>query len=89
LQRTTKQRRAVSKAKVSSNALSSNSGSQSSVNNDWGNWLVLHSKEKARSDDVINIGKAVGLKFEGDKNNMFDVLSGGGSKNNNGGGKGV
>ena len=47
---------------------------------------MLHGKDKARLDDV---GKAVGLKFEGDKNNMFDVLSGRGKKNKDDGVKGL
>ena len=41
------------------------------------------------SEDVCGIGKTIGLKFNGDKNNMFDVLSGVGRKNNCGGGDGV
>jgi hypothetical protein len=65
-------------------------GSQASVNkNDWSNWLVLHGNEKAKSDDVRGIGKMVGLNYQGDKNNMFDVLSGAGRKNKEGVGRGV
>jgi len=58
------------------------------VNNDWSNWFVLHGNSKVVNDDVCNIGKMVGLKFKGDKNNMFDVLSGGGRRNSESGGKG-
>jgi hypothetical protein len=60
---------------------SSVNGSQSSVNNDWTNWLVWHGCNKTMLDDVRGMGKAVGLNFKGDKNNRFDVLSGAGRKN--------
>ena len=79
----------VFKPKGKSNDVSSNNESQSSVNNDWMNWLVLHGNEKAASADVCGIGKAIGLKFNGDKNNMFDVLSGLGRKKIDGGGDGA
>ena len=83
LQRTMKQRRTVSKAskvKVMSN--DSTSVSQSSINNDWKHWLVLHGDEKAVNQDVCDIAHIVGLMFQGDNNNMFYVLSGMGRKNN-------
>jgi len=92
LRKTTKQWKTVSgvsKAKVTSKVDSSNCTSQTSVNNDWNNWLVLHGNDKVMSDDVCEIGRTVGLKFSGDKNNMFDVLSGVGRKNSEGGGDGV
>lgn len=58
----------MSKFKVNPNKGTSNSsGFQSSVNNDWTNWLVLHGNAKEANDDVRGIGKAVGLKFNGDK----------------------
>jgi hypothetical protein len=41
------------------------------------------------SDDVRGLGESVGLKFKGDKNNRFDVLSGVGRKNKEGDGKGM
>ena len=92
LRRTTKQRRLVSgdsKAKATSKAASSNNTSQTSVNNDWNNWLVLHGNEKVRSEDVRDIRRTAGLNFTGDKNNMFDVLSGAGRKTREGGGDGA
>ena len=92
LQRTSRQRKAVSrapKAKVSLQTVSSKCTSQTSVNNDWNNWLVLHGNDKVTSEDVCEIGRTVGLKFNGDKNNMFDVLSGVGRKTREGGGEGV
>lgn len=82
--RKTNRRRKVhsvcSKDKEISNDSSSVNGSQSSVNNDWMNWLVLHGNSKVMSDDVKGMGKAVGLSFKGDKHNMFEVLSGAGRK---------
>ena len=91
LRRTSKKRRAASegnKAKALSTAGQYTGESQSSVNNEWQNWLVLHGNTKVRPKDVCDIGKVVGLKFTGDKNNMFDVLSGVGRKNNGGSGNG-
>lgn len=41
------------------------------------------------SQDVCGIGKKVGILFNGNKNNMFDVLSGMGRKNSKVGGSGV
>jgi len=61
--------------------------SQSSVNNDWENWLVLHGNGKKKAEDVCEIGKIVGLKFKGDKNNMFDVLAAKDRKHHGGGGE--
>jgi hypothetical protein len=72
----------------SSDGISNSTGSQSSVNNDWTNWLVLHGNKQDAVEDVCGIGKAVGLKFQGDKNNSFDVLSGAGRKNKEGDGGG-
>ena len=88
LQRSSKKCKAVSnasKAKDQSKDGSLSGESQPSVNNDWQNWLVLHGNAKVMSEDVCDVGKAIGLKFNGDKNNMFDVLSGVGRKNDGGG----
>ena len=89
LQRKMKQRKAVSgssKAKLKSHVPSPSEASQSSVNNDWENWLVLNTNKKTAVEDVYDIGKQIGLNFEGDKNNMFDVLSGVGQKTHGEGG---
>jgi len=70
LQRTTKHRKAgsgVSKAKETSKVASASSTSQTSVNNDWNNWLVLDGNDKVLTEDVCAIGRYVGLKFSGDK----------------------
>ena len=92
LRRTTKRRRSVSgaaKAKAASKAASSNCNSQTSVNNDWNNWLVLHGNENVRSEDVRDIGRTIGLNFTGENNNMFQVLAGTSRKNRESGSVGV
>jgi hypothetical protein len=48
---------------------------------------VLHGNDKKKSEDVCEIGKVVGLQFEGDTHNMFDVLSGKGRKIHGDGGE--
>ena len=66
LQRSTKQRKAVSnvsKAKAQSKEGSFTGESQTSVNNEWQNWLVLHGNATVMSEDVCDIGKTVGLKL--------------------------
>lgn len=78
----------ASKDKVNSNGDSSVNGSQSSVKNEWMNWLVLHVNSKVVSEDVRGVGNVLGLKFKGDKNNRFDVLSGVGRTNKEGVGEG-
>jgi hypothetical protein len=79
---------AASKDKVNLSDNSSVNGSQSSVNNDWTNWLVLHGSSKVLPEDVTDLGKVVGLNFKGDNNNRFDVLSGVGRKKKEGEGEG-
>jgi len=37
--------------------------------------VVIHGKEEVVVDDVRGIGKAIGVKFNGDKMNMFNLLS--------------
>jgi len=85
LRKTHRRRKVVSSAsndKVITNDSSSANGSQTSVTNDWMNWLVLHGRGEVLSDDVRELGKVVGLNF----NNKFDVLSGVGRKNKEGDG---
>lgn len=48
--------------------------SLSSVNNDWNNWMILHSNEEVVVDVVRGIGKAIIVKFNGDRSNMFNEL---------------
>jgi len=84
-----KERSGDSKATVPAKVASSKGTSQTSVNNDWTNWLVLHGNDKVVTEDVCSIGRTIGLNFSGDNNNMFDILSGGGRKNREGGGDDV
>jgi len=92
LRKTVKKRKGlvvVSMIKVTYvDSIPQSTGSQVSVNNDWMNWLVLHGNKNKAVNDVCEIGKAMGLKFKGDNNNMFDVLSGAGRKNKEGDGGG-
>ena len=49
--------------------------SNSSVNKDWENWVLLHRKKEAAAEDVREIGRSLGVKFNGDINNRFNLLS--------------
>ena len=53
----------------------SSKNSNSSVNNDWENWVILHGKSQMVVDDVKAIGKTVGLKFNSDTVNSFNMLT--------------
>jgi hypothetical protein len=37
--------------------------------------VVLHGNEEVAVEDVWGIGKAIGVKFDGENHNMFSVLS--------------
>jgi len=64
----------ASKEKVTSLSTSSNT-SNASVNKDWENWVAVHGKKEAVVEDVRVIGKTLGVNFNGDKNNKFNLLS--------------
>ncbi|GAU43939.1 hypothetical protein TSUD_284460 [Trifolium subterraneum] len=49
--------------------------SSESVNNDWKNWVVMHSDDQMAADDVGDIGKAIGFKFNSNNSNMFSDLT--------------
>jgi len=49
--------------------------SLSSINNDCENWLVLHGKKEEVSADVRELGKVVGLHYQCDTSNSFNLLS--------------
>jgi len=53
----------------------SSKNSNSSVNNDWENWVILHGKTQVMVDDVKAIRKMVGLKFNCDTANSFNLLT--------------
>jgi len=60
-------------ATLSSSETSKNS--TTSVNNDWVNWVAVHEKSNGAKEDVIELGKVLGVKFKGDPNNSFNLLS--------------
>jgi len=64
----------ASNAMGNSLSISSNT-SNSSVNKDWENWVLLHRKKEAAAEDVREIGRSLGVKFNGDINNRFNLLS--------------
>lgn len=49
---------------------------------------MLHGNEEVELEDVWGFGKAIGVKFNGDKANMYNVLSQAGQKNVGKGGDG-
>ena len=49
--------------------------SNSSVNKDWENWVVMHEKLEVVKADVKKIGRAIGVSFKGDPNNSFNLLT--------------
>ena len=63
---------------------SSSVTSKESENTYWRNWVVLYGNDEIAVEDVWGIGKAIGVKFTGDKANMFNVLSRGGRKSGRG-----
>ncbi|GAU38041.1 hypothetical protein TSUD_274430 [Trifolium subterraneum] len=54
---------------------SEESTSSASVNNDWKHWVVMQGDDKAAEDDVRGFGKALGVRFNGDSENKFSVLT--------------
>ncbi|GAU34276.1 hypothetical protein TSUD_321220 [Trifolium subterraneum] len=54
---------------------SEESTSSASANNDWKHWVVMQGDNEAAKDDVRGFGKALGLRFQGDSENNFSVLS--------------
>ena len=49
--------------------------STTSVNKDLESWVVLHGKSKGVVDDVMDIGKTVGVQFKCDTSNAFNLLT--------------
>ncbi|XP_024626603.1 uncharacterized protein [Medicago truncatula] len=64
----------VSKAVTVDKSHSSNL-STSSVNNDWENWVHLHGKGDKVADDVMSLGKVVGVRYQCETVNSFNLLS--------------
>jgi len=66
--------KASSKATTDSTTVSTKNSS-SSVDNDWVNWVHLHGEPKSVSEDVKELGKVVGVKYQCDTSNTFNLLS--------------
>jgi len=64
----------TSKAMGNSFSISSNS-SNSSVNKDWENWIVIHGKKEIAAGDVREIRRRLGVSFNGDINNCLNLLT--------------
>ncbi|PNX58449.1 hypothetical protein L195_g059196 [Trifolium pratense] len=60
---------------MSRRASPAESSSSSSVNNDWQNWVAMQGTEQMTVDDIWGLGKTIGVKFQGDNVNLFNVLS--------------
>ena len=53
----------------------SSKNSISSVNNDRENWVMLHGKSKVVAEDVRDTSKKVGIKFQCNTSNSFNLLT--------------
>ncbi|PNX99301.1 hypothetical protein L195_g022566, partial [Trifolium pratense] len=51
------------------------SSSSVSANNDWQHWVVMKGSEQVVVDDVKEVGKAIGVNYNGGNENMFSVLA--------------
>jgi len=49
--------------------------STSSSNGDWKNWIILHANFDVAVEDVCGIAEAIKVKCNGDKMNMYNLLS--------------
>jgi len=75
-ERLKKAHKAKHHSKEAGNSTSDSSkNSTSSVNKDWENWVLVHGKPRAVVDDVKEIGMTVGLKFNCDTMNSFNLLT--------------
>jgi len=53
----------------------SSKNSNSSVNKDWENWILMHEKPEVVKADVKEIGRVIGVSFNGEPNNSFNLLT--------------
>jgi hypothetical protein len=49
--------------------------SSTSVNNDWQHWVAMRGNENKVGDDVVEVGKSLGIAVNGDMTNRFSALS--------------
>jgi hypothetical protein len=61
--------------KEGSRASNEASTSSASVNNDWKHWVALQGNAEKAADDILEVGKSLGVFVTGDKANMFSVLA--------------
>lgn len=65
--------------KCSGSAATTTSGSSknsiSSVDQDWENWVILHGNSNMVKEDIKVIGKKVGIKYQCDTSNSFNLLT--------------
>ena len=78
--RKSKGRMTEQNSKAAANTSDSSKNSSSSVNKDWENWVVLHGNLKVVAEDVRDIGKVVGVKYNFDTLNSFNLLTKDGRK---------
>jgi len=60
---------------VVSSTSESSKNSNSTVNKDWENWVVMNGKQEVIMTNVKEIGKVFGVSFNGDPNNSFNLLT--------------
>jgi len=64
----------ASKAMATSNSISSNT-SNALVHKEWEHWVVLHDKKEVAEEDVREIGKTLGVDFEGCNKKSLNLLT--------------
>ncbi|MCI80589.1 hypothetical protein A2U01_0101860, partial [Trifolium medium] len=42
---------------------------------DWKHWVVMQGSEQVVMEDVRDVGQAIGVKLQGNNENMFSVLA--------------
>lgn len=75
-----KSKRRVKKGSINSKAAAissseSSKNSSSSVNKDWENWVLVRGKATKVAEDVKEIGRVVGLTYECETKNCFNLLT--------------
>lgn len=67
-------------SKAAANTSNSLQNSFSLANKDWENWVVFHGNPKVVSEDVRDIGKVIGAKYNCETLNSFNLLTKDGRK---------
>jgi hypothetical protein len=58
-----------------SNASAEAATSSASVNNDWKHWVAMQGDERKAAEDIVEVGKSLGVIVTVDQANRFNVLS--------------